>query len=103
MPICLIPQLHQIALDYNAPLLTLAALNVALNPNDPFYTSLKAGAYDAKKPKGRPCDAAYPCHGGLSKAAKIAIGVIVSIVGVGFLGAIWYMVWFRRGRRGKAI
>lgn len=90
----------QIALDYNAPMLTLAAQNVAQNPSDPFYTSLKAGAYDAKKPKGKPCDAANSCHGGLSKTAQIVIGVIVTVVGLGIIAAVGYIMWARK--RGKA-
>ena len=91
----------EVALDYNAPLLTLTAAHVMGDTADPYYTRLQAGAYTAVKPQGRPCDNALTCHGGLSRGAKIAIGVVVSIVGLLIIGlSIWLV---RRMRRGGSI
>ncbi|ETW84554.1 glycoside hydrolase family 9 protein [Heterobasidion irregulare TC 32-1] len=91
----------EVALDYNAPLLTLTAAHVMGDTADPYYTRLQAGAYAAVKPQGRPCDNALTCHGGLSRGAKIAIGVVVSIVGLLIIGlSIWFV---RRMRRGGSI
>lgn len=70
------------ALDYNAPMLTLAAMNVVSNSQDPYYTKLKAGEYLKHKPSGHPCDSAFHCAQKLSKGAKIAIGLIVTVVGL---------------------
>ena len=85
-------------MDYNAPLLTLAAMHISNDTADPFYTSLKAGAYASKKPGGHPCDPVYDCAPSLSKGAKIAIAVVVTVVGLAIFGAIAYMVIrFRRG------
>lgn len=75
----------EVALDYNAPMLTLAAMHVLNDTADPFYTSLKAGAYDSKKPQGMPCDDAYTegCAGPqLSEGGKIALGVILGLTGL---------------------
>jgi len=57
-------------------MLTLAAMHVLNDTVDPFYTSLKAGAYDSKKPQGMPCDGAYTegCGGPqLSEGGQIAL------------------------------
>ena len=87
-------------MDYNAPLLTLAAMHVMNETTDPFYTSLQAGAYTSKRPSGHPCDPVYSCTPVLSKGAKIAIAVVVTVVGLGFIFGIAYMVIrFRRGRQ----
>lgn len=86
------------ALDLNAPMLTLAALHVMNDTNDPFFTSLPAGSYH--KPAGHPCDGAFPCHTGLSKGAKIAIGVVVTVVGLLLLGLAF---WFFRGRNNSRL
>ncbi|KAI0068914.1 glycoside hydrolase family 9 protein [Artomyces pyxidatus] len=80
----------EVALDYNAPLLTLAAMHVLNDSNDPFFTRLQPGAYDARRPGGQPCDHAFPCRSGLSNGAKIAIGVVVGVVGAALLGLIAY-------------
>ncbi|KAJ7068143.1 glycoside hydrolase family 9 protein [Mycena amicta] len=94
----------EVALDYNAPMLTLAAMHVLNDTHDPFYTSLQAGAYDKVRPSGQPCDDAISagCHGPkLSRAAIIALAVILSVVGSVVLGlAAWY-IWTlcRRGRK----
>ncbi|KAG9016351.1 hypothetical protein FRB90_003194, partial [Tulasnella sp. 427] len=94
----------EVALDYNAPFLSLAAYSVMSNTNPSYYTSLAAGSYDAVKPSGTPCDAVLPCgskggKGGLSKGATIAIAVIVTVVGLLILSlALWW--WFvARARR----
>ncbi|THH07875.1 hypothetical protein EW146_g9178 [Bondarzewia mesenterica] len=50
----------EVALDYNAPLLTLAAAHALTDTADPYFTQLQAGAYDARKPSGTPCDPAFP-------------------------------------------
>ncbi|KAN0126633.1 glycoside hydrolase family 9 protein [Russula decolorans] len=79
------------ALDYNAPMLTLAAMHVLNDTSDPFFTRLQAGAFAAKKPSGNPCDAAFQCHSGLSKGTKVALGVTLSVVGCAVIAAgIWY-------------
>jgi endoglucanase len=94
----------QPALDYNAPMLTLAAMHVLNDTSDPFFTSLQAGAYKKNKPKGTPCDAAFSCSGPtLPKGAKIAIGVIVSFVGLVIvgLGVTWIWLAFRRGGKSQ--
>ncbi|KAH7914309.1 glycoside hydrolase family 9 protein [Hygrophoropsis aurantiaca] len=96
----------EVALDYNAPMLTLAAMHVLNDTSDPFYTGLGPGAYDARKPSGEPCDAVYDggCGGPLFfKGASIAMGVILGLVGalIGGLLAWWgWLVWpSRRGYR----
>lgn len=82
-------------------MLTLAALHVMNDSSDPFFTSLAAGQFQARKPSGTPCDGAFPCsHSGqLSKGAKIAIGVVISIVGLAILGLAGW--WFLRSRRSR--
>ncbi|KAF9516184.1 glycoside hydrolase family 9 protein [Hydnum rufescens UP504] len=88
----------EVALDYNAPILTLVAANVLSNSADPFYTRLTAGVYASKRPSGKPCDAAFPCgHHGLSLGGKIAIGVLVPIAVLAIGLAAW--VVSRRSRR----
>ena len=84
-------------MDYNAPLLTLAAMQVMNNTADPFYTGLKAGAYASKKPSGHPCDPVYSCAPSLSTHAKIAIAVVITVVGLTIFGAIVYVVIRYRG------
>ena len=78
----------EVALDYNAPMLTLAAASVLTQTTDPYYTRLKAGARDAKKPTGAPCDAAVKdgCIPHMSTGKKIAMAVAVSIVGLVIVG-----------------
>jgi len=82
----------EVALDYNAPMLTLAAMHVLNDTSDPYFTRLQAGAFAAVKPSGTPCDAAFPCHshGGLSKGAKVGLGVGLSIIGVLIVAGSWY-------------
>lgn len=87
-------------MDYNAPLLTLAAMHAMNDTADPFYTSLEAGAYASNKPSGHPCDPVYSCSPSLSTGAKIAIAVVVTVVGLAIVGGIVYMFILRR-RRGR--
>ncbi|KAI0053068.1 glycoside hydrolase family 9 protein [Auriscalpium vulgare] len=89
----------EVALDYNAPMLTLAAMHVLNDTSDPYYTRLQAGAYEQSKPSGQPCDPAFPCHSGLSSGAKIAIGVVVGLVGAVLLGLAGYYAYQVRKRR----
>ncbi|GLB33668.1 putative endoglucanase [Lyophyllum shimeji] len=83
----------EVALDYNAPVLTLAAMHAFNDSNDPFYTSLEVGAYDKVRPQGRPCDPVFPdACGQLSKGGKIAVGVAVGVVGLIVFGLVaWYI------------
>lgn len=90
----------EVAIDYNAPMLTLAAMHAFNDSNDPFFTSLQAGEYDKRRPQGQPCDAAIQagCSGsGLSTGAKIAIAVVVTVVGLLIVGlTTWYLCLLRR-------
>ncbi|KAJ7047503.1 glycoside hydrolase family 9 protein [Mycena alexandri] len=91
----------EVALDYNAPMLTLAAMHVLNDTSDPFFTSLQAGAYDKVRPSGQPCDDAISdgCSGPkLSKSAIIALAVILGVVGLIILGLI---IWYFRIRTRK--
>jgi len=91
----------EVALDYNAPMLMLAAMHVNDN-NDPFFTSLQAGEYAKRRPQGQPCDAAIQagCGGsGLSNGAKIAIAVVVTLVGLLVVGLA---IWLLRARKRKS-
>ncbi|KAK2466379.1 hypothetical protein APHAL10511_002021 [Amanita phalloides] len=84
------------ALDYNAPLLTLASMHAMSDSKDPYFTALHAGAYDKVKPQGIPCDAAYPqgcATSGLSEGSKIAMGVVITVVGLVIIGLIAYYVY----------
>jgi endoglucanase len=104
------------ALDINAPMLTLAALvskvffnlirvphfnliQHAMNDSfDPFYTSLADDAFTKVKPSGFPCDAAYSCGGvhALSTAGKIAMGVVITVVGLAIVGLLFFSLFSRR-------
>jgi endoglucanase len=90
-----------VALDYNAPLLTLAAMHVMNDTNDPFFTSLQAGAYDKVRPQGTPCDDAFPCKSGphLSKGAVIALAVAISVVGTIILILLSWYLWLKFRKR----
>ncbi|KAI0033793.1 glycoside hydrolase family 9 protein [Vararia minispora EC-137] len=90
----------EVALDYNAPMLTLAAARVMSDAADPFYTRLQAGAYASVKPSSAPCDNAVSTgcrRPGLSTGARIAIGIVVGLVGLLILCMATYCL--RRGRR----
>ncbi|KAL1681683.1 glycoside hydrolase family 9 protein [Schizophyllum commune] len=86
----------EVALDYNAPLLTLAAYHVQSDENDPYYVTLEEGA--AVRPRGAPCDAAITdgCSAKMSKGGIIAMAVCVGVTGLFVLGlfATWfYLSW----------
>jgi endoglucanase len=96
-----------VALDYNAPLLTIAAAHIMNDTADPFFTRLAAGEYDKRRPNGRPCDASTSCNGQvhLPTAAKVVMGVVISIVGLIIVGlvAVWVFYLLRdRTRRPKS-
>ncbi|KAI0356489.1 Six-hairpin glycosidase [Trametes cingulata] len=94
---------NEVALDYTAPLLTLGAQALVWGDSDPYYTQVKAGAYDEVRPSGWPCDAAVQkgCkRSGLSTGGKIAVGVVVSVVGLILIAMGGYWVWrVRRNNR----
>ncbi|KAI5451882.1 hypothetical protein NCC49_001184 [Naganishia albida] len=91
----------EVALDYNAPLLSLSAWQIMTNENDPYYTSLQAGTFTATT--GTPCDDAYPCGkegGGLSTGAKVGIAIGV-ILGVLVLAGLAFGLWRRKRKTGR--
>ena len=80
-------------------MLTLAAMRVLNDTADPYFTRLQAGAYAANKPNGQPCDDAFPCHhSGLSNGAKIALGLVLSIVGSVIIAAVARIYRRRRNK-----
>ncbi|KAF9008918.1 9 glycosyl hydrolase [Cyathus striatus] len=96
-----------VALDYNAPMLTLTAMYVLNDRSDPFYTSLEAGAYEKVKPRGFPCDAVFRegCAGPqMSTGGKIAMAVVIIIVGLVVFGLLTYyfILVARKGPQGKS-
>ncbi|TFK29350.1 9 glycosyl hydrolase [Coprinopsis marcescibilis] len=96
----------EVALDYNAPLLTLSSMHVISGTNDPFYTSLEAGAYAKVKPSGFPCDAAFKegCEGPtLTKEGRIAMAVVLTVVCliIAGLSAWWIRLLVRNARQNK--
>lgn len=96
----------QIAIDYNAPFLTLAAYSRMYNNNPPFFTSLAPGMYDSVRPSGFPCDPAFPCTAGnpglgLNKAEKIAMSVGISVPGFIILVLVAWLIILSLRRRTK--
>ncbi|KIP09220.1 glycoside hydrolase family 9 protein [Phlebiopsis gigantea 11061_1 CR5-6] len=96
---------NEVALDYVAPLVTIAAHALVNGTGDPYYTQVQAGSYDEKRPKGAPCDAAIStgCPTGRNwRVGKIVMGSVVSAVGVLVvsLGLYWILLE-RRRRAGK--
>ena len=89
----------QVALDYNAPFLTLAAYSVLNSTDRPFFTSLGPGAYESVKPSGTPCDAVFSCRAGrhLSEGGKIAMAVAITVVGLIIIGLILCISCYGRG------
>ncbi|KAJ8086466.1 hypothetical protein PM082_005289 [Marasmius tenuissimus] len=91
---------NQVALDYNAPMLTLAAMRTMNDTTDPFYTSLEDDAYAKAKPEGRPCDDAIQdgCSDhSLSTGAKVAMAVVFTVVGLVIIGLlVWYFLVVRK-------
>ncbi|XP_006460205.1 hypothetical protein AGABI2DRAFT_150171 [Agaricus bisporus var. bisporus H97] len=92
----------EIALDYNAPFLTLAAYNVMQATADPFYTNLQEGAYAKVKPTGQPCDAAIQTgcsRQRLSHGARIAISVVLAVVILATVGLIGYCIFWPKRKK----
>ena len=90
----------EVALDYNAPMLSLVAQQAMSNNQDPFFTRLQPGAYEAVRPAGTPCDDVYPCESrGLKTGGKVAIAIVVTVVGLLILSGVGY--WFYLQRRRK--
>ncbi|PIL36910.1 hypothetical protein GSI_00600 [Ganoderma sinense ZZ0214-1] len=97
---------NEVALDYNAPLLTLAANALLIGSPDPYYTQVQAGSYAAVRPSGYPCDAAVTTgckhSGGLSTGAQIAVGVVVGTIGLMLVAGAAYWWWVKKhSGRGK--
>jgi len=83
-------------------MLTLASMHVIRDTRDPFYTSLKAGEYNRVKPDGMPCDEAIHdgCRSGLSKKARLAMGLTITIVGLIVLGLLgWYLYLVKKNHQ----
>lgn len=82
-------------------MLTLAAMHVLNDTNDPFFTSLPAGAYDKVKPQGTPCDEVFSCSSGsgLSKAGRIALAVCLTVVGLLIIGLVAWYIRLLRSRK----
>lgn len=79
-------------------MLTLAAWHVMNDSSDPYFTSLQVGAYS--QPKGSPCDAAIPCPlPPLSWKVKVAIGVVIGVVGLIIVGLASYLLFAGRRRK----
>jgi endoglucanase len=90
----------EVALDYNAPLLSLAAWKVQTDGNDPYYVRLQDGAHDSHRPPGtsRPCsDPSQPCPSNgiynFSRSKQIAVGVIMGLGGAAVLGMFLWYCW----------
>ncbi|KAM6495698.1 glycoside hydrolase family 9 protein [Amanita muscaria] len=91
------------ALDYNAPMLTLASMHVTSDSKNPYFTALQAGAYN--KPNGIPCDAAYPegcIPPDLPEDGKIAMAVVITVVGLTIIGSISYYIYLVETRKNRA-
>jgi endoglucanase len=86
----------EVALDYNAPLLTLASMHTLSATKDPYYVQLQEGAYLSVKPSGIPCDAVYPegCRApAMNKGAKIAMAVCLTVVSLVVFGLSGYYIF----------
>ena len=84
-------------------MLTLAAMHVLSDTNDPFFTSLAAGEYNKVKPSGVPCDAVFTenCDNPhMSKKATVVMAVVVTIVGFVIVGlSTWYIMLLIRAKQ----
>jgi endoglucanase len=78
----------------NPPALTLTAMHVINDTDDPFFTFLQPGAYASRKPSGVPCDAAFQCYPpALSEGGTIAMAVVITIVGLVIVVlACWFLI-----------
>lgn len=95
---------NEVALDYVAPVLTIAAYALVNGTGAPWYTQLQAGSYDEMQPTGQPCDAAVStgCPTvGHWRVGKIVMASIVSAVGlfVVSLGVYWIILECSRRTR----
>jgi endoglucanase len=91
----------KVALDYNSPLVTLAAYSILNLPStEPYYATLSAGTYSA--PSGQPCDAVFPCRGKkrLRSAYIIAIAfsLFALVLAFALFGAWRWLGWFRKNK-----
>ncbi|KAI0693824.1 Six-hairpin glycosidase-like protein [Cytidiella melzeri] len=96
----------EVALDYVAPMVTLAAQSIVNGTGDPFYTTLEVGSYEDKRPGGAPCDAAVSAGcsstGRGWRVGKIVMASLVSAAGVVVVGLLIFWMWVEvRHRRGK--
>lgn len=83
------------ALDYNPPLIAIAAWAVSNTTTDPYYTGLQGSATFAQ---GQPCDAAYPCSsGGHGLSAGAIAGIVVAVL-VALAIVIGLIIWLIRRR-----
>jgi endoglucanase len=94
-----------VALDYNSPLLTLAAAHIMNDTSDPYYVQLQDGAYAARRPKGTPCDASTSCNPNsphFPVVGQIIVGVVVGVLGLVVVGlSIAWVLFCVRGRKSK--
>jgi len=96
----------QAAIDYNAPLLTLAAMHVMNDTADPFYTCMGSTTCKPSKPSGGGSDdpvnssTSSPSSSGQATDLKLIIAVAVPLAGLVVTGAIVYALFLCR-RRGK--
>ncbi|KAJ4467541.1 9 glycosyl hydrolase [Lentinula aciculospora] len=94
---------NEVALDYNAPMLTLTAMHIVTDDIDPYFTQVGVGANENVKPKGQPCDDAIQdgCSGHrLSVGGEIALGVVLGVTGLVVVGLLVTWLWILRSRRG---
>ena len=64
-------------------MLTLSAMHVIYDSDDPYFTILQPGEYAKVKPAGQPCDAAFNCYPPhLSESAMIALITMITFAGV---------------------
>ena len=83
--------LVQPALDINSPMLTLSAMHVIYDSDDPYFTILQPGEYAKVKPAGQPCDAAFNCYPPrLSESATIALITMITLAGVAIISLTCY-------------
>jgi endoglucanase len=84
-------------------MLTIAAVHVIYDSNDPYFTILQPGEYAKVKPSGVPCDAAFNCYPPhLSEAGTIALAVVITVVGLVIVSlGSWYTVLRLWGNRAK--
>lgn len=93
---------NEVALDYVAPMVTLAAQSLVNASGDPFYVTLTVGSNEDCKPGGQPCDAAVSA--GCSKpgwrTGQIIMGSIVGATALVVVGLFlfWIILEIRRVR-----